>query len=137
MWIRYFVPEDGDDPKHPNVYQAELGRNVTLSAIKKSFPLAGNYHFRFLKEIDRLSVWLDIIDDDAPIPVQEGSIFIKASRITSFDNTPIVNNNSSQSSIKKPNEKPVTRPPGPEKANSEKLLNFTDDEPSPASKKVL
>lgn len=79
MWIKYFVPEDGDDANHPNVFQAE--KVNTLEDIKRAFPLSGSYHFRFLKEIDKMIVWLDVVESNSQIPTFQGGIFIKANRL--------------------------------------------------------
>lgn len=135
MWIRYFVPEDGDDASHPNVYQTDKAN--TLDDVKRSFPLSGNFHFRFLKEIEKMTVWLDITDNSAPLPSYQGGLFIKASRlkgtsssserkpvdrssnVESAANGPSLNRStSSSSSVPPPAPAPTTRQP------SEKLLNF-------------
>lgn len=135
MWIRYFVPEDGDDASHPNVYQTDKAN--TLEDVKRSFPLSGNFHFRFLKEIEKMSVWLDITDNSTPLPTHQGGLFIKASRLkgsspslerksterpAAVESTapgPSLNRStSSSSSVPAPAPAPTTRQP------SEKLLNF-------------
>lgn len=126
MWVRYFVPEDGDDSNHPNVYQTD--RVHSLEDLKKSFPLNGQFHFRFLKELDKMMVWMDATDNDIPLPVFQGGLFVKANRIrsesagqdTSYQhkaNIPVVEPISS-SSARTQAVPPTTRQP------SEKLLNF-------------
>lgn len=51
---RYFIPSDGDDPAHPNVFQlpSDLvkGGSVLCGDVKNHFPLPGSYHFRFKKK---------------------------------------------------------------------------------------
>ena len=34
MWVRYFVPEDGDDMNHPNVFRVN-SNSITLGDLKK------------------------------------------------------------------------------------------------------
>lgn len=76
MFIKYFIPEDGDDQQHPNVFQIQSSK-PTLDQIKKSFPLPGLYHFRFLKVINGIKVWLDTVDGNINVPVHDGSITAK------------------------------------------------------------
>ena len=51
---RYFIPADGDDPAHPNVFQLPSGLvgsgSVRCADVEKYFPLPGRYHFRFKKK---------------------------------------------------------------------------------------
>jgi len=35
MWIRYIVPEDGDDILHPNVFGVKENGDVVLGSVKK------------------------------------------------------------------------------------------------------
>lgn len=35
MWVKYFIPEDGDEPEHPNVFNIKSQGPVTLSIIEK------------------------------------------------------------------------------------------------------
>ena len=47
---RYFVPGDGDELEHPNMFSvATRGADVTLGDVRKSFPVPGRYHFRAMK----------------------------------------------------------------------------------------
>ena len=32
MWIRYIIPEDGDDQSHPNVFKFDSRSNTEVSA---------------------------------------------------------------------------------------------------------
>lgn len=81
MWIRYVVPEDGDDILHPNVFNCKENGELVLSMIKKAFPIPGQFFFRFLKKVGDYTVWLDILDDNVAIPSYQGGIFIKATRL--------------------------------------------------------
>lgn len=138
MWIRYFVPEDGDDAQHPNVYQSDSNGSLTLADIKRSFPLSGSFHFRFLKEIDRMTVWMDIADDNGPLPTHQGSVFIKANRLSiqpiahSGQNSSARVTAATSNGVSAQTTKPArVSQPAPERAPSEKLLNFHDEAPTP------
>jgi hypothetical protein len=37
MLIKYFIPEDGDDQSHPNVFNLDCNAQPTLAAIKKVY----------------------------------------------------------------------------------------------------
>lgn len=49
--LRYFIPSDGDDADHPNVFQLPSdvvgSGSVRFGDVKRNFPLPGQYHFRF------------------------------------------------------------------------------------------
>ena len=87
VFVKYFIPEDGDDQSHPNVFKVQGCASVsalTLGLLKKSFPVEGTYHFRFLTTVPgaKTKVWLDVLDDAAVLPQSEGSeVFAKISRI--------------------------------------------------------
>ena len=80
---RYFIPEDGDDPEHPNVFKLPKDSPLTLGEIKRYFPVPGQYHFRFLRTIESNLVWMDVTDDSQRVPTQNNSIVAKVSRIAS------------------------------------------------------
>ena len=67
--VKYFILEDGDDMNHPNVFDINdsyiVKNGVQLNKVKEFFPLPGLYHFRYLKHIGSLQVWMDLKDDDA------------------------------------------------------------------------
>jgi len=90
--IRYFIPEDGDSEEHPNIFllpKSNSGFSPRLLDIKDSFPVPGNYLFRFKSPIvpgaDRdknaVYVWMDCTDDDQHVGVWKNSIFAKVTRI--------------------------------------------------------
>jgi len=94
---RYFLPEDGDEEQHPNVYLARKPRQPNqpplLRDIKSSFPLPGTFHFRFKSSLvpgaelygngkEMPSVWMDCVDDNRPVPVWKNSIIAKVTRIS-------------------------------------------------------
>lgn len=141
MFVKYFIPEDGDEQGHPNVFRIGLSQ-PTVADIKSAFPVPGRFHLRFLKEIGSQTVWFDINDDSVLVPMHRGSIFIKVSRIPSSSSTTRINqrpepisalqveNASSNASIP---SKPPKPPALLEKKTSDKLLKFDDDATVPPS----
>lgn len=85
--IKYFIPEDGDDQNHPNICFVSSNQ-PNLGDLKKSFPVPGDYHFRFLRGIGDMKVWLDYNDDSLTLPITDGSIFAKVSRMTAPTTAP-------------------------------------------------
>eukprot|EP00607_Mallomonas_marina_P004663 CAMPEP_0182428506 /NCGR_PEP_ID=MMETSP1167-20130531/23070_1 /TAXON_ID=2988 /ORGANISM="Mallomonas Sp, Strain CCMP3275" /LENGTH=251 /DNA_ID=CAMNT_0024611445 /DNA_START=161 /DNA_END=913 /DNA_ORIENTATION=+ len=82
LTVKYFIPEDGDDIKHPNIFRVKTtGPQITLRQIKEAFPVPGVYHFRFLTSLGKNSVWMDVTDDNNAIPHKDGDYFSKVSRI--------------------------------------------------------
>jgi hypothetical protein len=92
LLIRYFIPEDGDVELQPNVFLAPKSKQQqppTLEQIKKAFPLAGQYHFRFKaplvpgtdREKGSMAVWMDCVDDRQCVPTWRSSIIAKVTRI--------------------------------------------------------
>jgi len=101
VFVRYWIPSDGDDLEHPNVFRLKTlsdAQNVQLKDIKENFPLPGKYHFRFRRRIGDISVWQDISDENAIVPLFEGTIFSKVERLSSpvFTIAPSQNNVSEQ-----------------------------------------
>lgn len=112
--VKYIIPEDGDDIEHPNVFtlpSSVSSNNITLNDIKKSFPLStrGEYHFRFLKALNpENKVWLDITNDTDVLPIVNGAMFAKVSRITNGS----INVNNTNNSISPTNRvQPTVAPP--------------------------
>ena len=95
--IRYFIPEDGDLEMQPNVFLAPKPRHAgsppSLGQVKDSFPLPGQYHFRFKAPLtpggDRdkgaMAVWMDIVDDREPVPTWKNGIVCKVTRVSMED----------------------------------------------------
>eukprot|EP01031_Cornospumella_fuschlensis_P043872 gene43872-53644_t len=140
MWIKYVIPEDGDDIAHPNVFQLSASGEPTLSDLQRAFPVPGDYHFRVLKAVGNSTVWLDLSSPSAAVQPHQGSIFIKASRLLSSssispDNAPARSTGHSVADKPPPlppkPSKPTQSAPAPQPAQpevSEKLLSFHDDE---------
>lgn len=91
---RYFIPEDGDEEAHPNVFLApkprQQGAPPTLRAVRDAFPLPGQYHFRFKsplypgadREKGAMAVWMDVTQDQQPVPTWKTGIVAKVTRIS-------------------------------------------------------
>ena len=126
----------------------------------QAFPIPGDYHFRFLRGIGDMKVWLDYNDDTLALPVTDGGIFAKVSRMTaptpasqtlptSFTSRESEYTNSTQkqptstpsqpsatakASPQQPASTSIKSPPPvapPVRRNSEKLIKFDDDIDSP------
>ena len=52
------------------------------------FPVPGRYHFRYLKNVGNMTVWMDAVDDTLVVPPFDGRIFMKASRISDAPQRP-------------------------------------------------
>lgn len=115
----------------------------------QAFPVPGTYHFRFLKNVGSHIVWLDVTDDSSALPTHQGSIFIKATRISAppgpvatstgeFTPTPAATfapAPNGAAAAAPSNVSPPAKAPKPvlEKRTSEKLLKFDDDVVSPVN----
>mmetsp|Transcript_79952 Transcript_79952/g.93426 ORF Transcript_79952/g.93426 Transcript_79952/m.93426 type:complete len:212 (-) Transcript_79952:25-660(-) len=81
--VYYYVPEDKDDPEYPNVFGVNLAQEeIRINDIKAAFPLEGEYHFRFKFKMSSQLVWMDLPSKSAGLPLFDGKIFIKATRIS-------------------------------------------------------
>jgi len=106
--IRYYIPEDGDNENHPNVFLlpsstkslstgegSGSGMSPKLGDIRSAFPVPGNYHFRFKcplvpgtdREKNTISVWMDCYDDNSHVGVWKNTVFAKVTRIHGDDAT--------------------------------------------------
>jgi len=106
--IRYYIPEDGDNENHPNVFllpsstkpsstgeSSGSGMSPKLGDIRSAFPVPGNYHFRFKcplvpgtdREKNTISVWMDCYNDNSRVGVWKNTIFAKVTRIHDNDAT--------------------------------------------------
>ena len=156
---RYFLPEDGDNEDAPNVFLAPKpnrpGYPPLLGQIKNAFPLPGTYHYRFKtalvpgtdREKNAVPVWMDCVDDSQPVPVWQGSIIAKVTRISldedeydeDFDgagHSRTESNVSSSSVHSSTQPKPVNGVTATTQSihSSDSLLGaFDDPEPAPAA----
>ena len=55
--------------------------DVKVPDIKQAFPLDGEYTFRFKTKVGNSKAWMDV-KDDAKIPLSDGKIVMKVSRIS-------------------------------------------------------
>ena len=67
--ILYFLPEDNESMNQFNSFiihkQAD---EITMRDIKQSFPLPGEYHFRFQYNYHEAPVWLDVNNEGCKLP---------------------------------------------------------------------
>jgi hypothetical protein len=117
--IYYYVPEDGDDQDILNGFAVPKSSDITLGDVRASFPLEGQYHFRFKHMYQKVAVWMDINNDTCKVPVFNGKIIAKATRI-SWD---------SQKTAAVQPEQPVAPPPPQSSMNI-----FAHHEPEQAPK---
>lgn len=55
--------------------------DVKVTDIRQAFPLDGEYTFRFRTKVGNSKAWMDV-RDDAKIPLSDGKIVMKVSRIS-------------------------------------------------------
>jgi len=68
--VCYHIPTDRDEPDHPNAFVIPMHANeITLGDVKQTFPLPGNYHFRFKVEG---GFWMDCTDECTHVPLFAG-----------------------------------------------------------------
>jgi hypothetical protein len=122
-----------------------------LGQIKDTFPLPGNYHFRFKTALvpgtDRdkhaVAVWMDCVDDSQPVPVWQNSIVAKVTRLGLeeegfVESAPVAaasrvrtDSNVSAASVHSSSNHPVA-PDIHTQSTHDSLLGSFDDPPAPA-----
>ena len=139
--VKYYIPEDGDEFEHPNLFSLRKDKGVTLRDLRESFPVPGVYHFRILRSIGQTKVWMDAMDETEEIPVHDKCIFSKVSRIRYPDEAscppvrPAVSASSaaasasSSSSSQPPAEAPAQAVP----VDAENLVDFADFDDAPVT----
>eukprot|EP00928_Gymnodinium_smaydae_P095457 TRINITY_DN8215_c0_g1_i1.p1 TRINITY_DN8215_c0_g1~~TRINITY_DN8215_c0_g1_i1.p1 ORF type:complete len:185 (-),score=46.33 TRINITY_DN8215_c0_g1_i1:188-742(-) len=82
--VFYHIPNDGDDPETPNAFPLiRPDGGIRLQHVRAKFPLPGSYHFRFkLKIGDNPPVWMDVTNEESQVPLFEGRIVAKVTRIS-------------------------------------------------------
>ena len=83
-FIKYVIPEDGDDFDHPNVFMCggdKSAEALTLGDVMSDFPVPGKYQFRFMRKTASGQVWFDVTDKNGTIPRNNNEIFAKVSRV--------------------------------------------------------
>lgn len=90
--VRYFVPEDKDTEDKPNAFIINKPQDqLRLKDLRESFPLPGEYHFRFKFQLNpKKAVWLDFNREESAMPCFNKQIIIKVSRI-SWQSSKIIN----------------------------------------------
>ncbi len=79
--VHYFIPEDNETEKELNTFAIKLPKNkITLKDIKKSFPIKGEYIFRFKQKYLKKEVFVDVLDENLRVPLCNNQIIFKANR---------------------------------------------------------
>ncbi|CAK81206.1 unnamed protein product (macronuclear) [Paramecium tetraurelia] len=80
--IHYHIPQDLDDPEQPNAYTLQLNiKDITYTDILKTFPIKGQFDFKFLYQHQKENFWLDIKSNATPLPIVNKHIHIRAERV--------------------------------------------------------
>merc|ERR1740130_208780 len=108
--IYYLVQGDRDDPVHPNAFVVpKQADKVLVGDVRASFPLAGNFHFRFKIKYDAFGhVWLDLTDHNRKVPICDGKITLK---VLALDSTPQAGTRTITNPRATPTNVPTTAPP--------------------------
>lgn len=90
MLVQYFIQnEKNKEPYAFNVNPSE--QEITVGDIKANFPCPGNFYLRFKTvlqdQVPITAVWLDGLDDFAPVPTFKDQIIVKALAIPPFPST--------------------------------------------------
>ncbi|KAL4463531.1 hypothetical protein ABPG72_014934 [Tetrahymena utriculariae] len=81
--VFYIVPEDQDDIEQPNAFGIHKNQeDIKPSDIADSFPLPGEYIFRYRYKFQNNIVWMDINSSSNKIPLFNRKIYIKATRVS-------------------------------------------------------
>ncbi|CAG9322269.1 unnamed protein product [Blepharisma stoltei] len=81
--VYYHIPEDYDDPEQPNAFGIPKSiEEITLTDIKKAFPVEGSYHFRFKTSHNKAIIWMDLSHEDCKVPLYMNRIITKVTRIS-------------------------------------------------------
>mmetsp|Transcript_26619 Transcript_26619/g.49989 ORF Transcript_26619/g.49989 Transcript_26619/m.49989 type:complete len:152 (+) Transcript_26619:58-513(+) len=81
-FIYYWVPGDNDRSDHPNAFEVvHEGPGAKLKEIRASFPLPGEYHFRFKMKWESGAVWMDVTNEESMVPMFEDKVYAKVLRI--------------------------------------------------------
>ncbi|GMI14325.1 hypothetical protein TrVE_jg2182 [Triparma verrucosa] len=106
--IRYFIPSDGDDETHPNIFQHPSSGPFTLNDLQRHFPLPGDFHWRLKTNLGKGHVWLDVVSTDSTIPTfkspQQGEVIV--AKLTRLEST--------GSNDSHPHSQPRTTAPAPQ-----------------------
>lgn len=85
--VHYFLQEDRNKEVNFYLISSSSGDIVTLRDIKRTFPVKGNFHFRFRMAIPDSppgNVWMEITDLDQPVPTFKGNFIVKALPLPPF-----------------------------------------------------
>eukprot|EP00438_Fugacium_kawagutii_P005751 Skav227239 [mRNA] locus=scaffold2789:107509:108409:- [translate_table: standard] len=57
------------------------GHGVKLKDVKATFPLPGQYHFRFKMKWESGAVWMDVTNEESMVPTFEDKVIAKVLRV--------------------------------------------------------
>jgi len=89
--VYYYLPEDRDESDKLNAFILYKENNIKIDDIRENFPLPGKYYFRFKFKFQDKPVWVDLNNPDANLPMFDGKIIMKVTRI-SWEDDYIENN---------------------------------------------
>lgn len=79
--VYYYIPEDLDDPQMPNAFAIQKNLDdVTLMDIEGSFPLQGEFIYRFKYKYNGATVWMDLSNKKCRVPKVDNRIYLKVTR---------------------------------------------------------
>ncbi|CAG9328868.1 unnamed protein product [Blepharisma stoltei] len=142
--IHYTLQDEGKKELYLYSTQISQGNEVTVKDVRKSFPVPGRFFFRFRTIIQEenppATVWLDLPEDDSPIPTYKGYIYVKALQLPPFENKSLlkpVRKVYKAASSNSSSRNHHSREPDPPQFQR-KLSDFIDfpQEPSPKQKPV-
>lgn len=88
MLVMYTLQSDNSKEFNGFIARAE-NQELTVGDVKSQFPVKGTFYMRFKtvlqEENPPVTVWLDGLDDLAPVPSFNNSIMVKALKIPPFD----------------------------------------------------
>jgi hypothetical protein len=80
--VYYYLPEDRDESEKLNAFIIYKDRDIKINDIKENFPLPGKYYYRFKFKFQEKIVWIDLGNPDANLPMFDGKIIMKVTRIS-------------------------------------------------------
>lgn len=88
--IHYTLQDEPKKELYMYIVHLNQGNEITVKDIIKSFPVPGRFFLRFRTLIQDekppVTVWLDLPEEDAPVPFYKGTIYVKALQIPPFEN---------------------------------------------------
>ena len=83
-FIYYLIREDNENENKMNIFIIYKNyKDIRLKDIKDTFPLPGEYYFRFKFEFMDKNVWIDFNNPVGALPQYDGKIIMKVTRLSS------------------------------------------------------